>query len=256
MSALCLPGAVRALFAPQNSTVIAAGAVQPQQLFLCWVYALHIYHPLFFKTGRMDWVHHIPVYFLNTLTFSINNGDAICLQSLVMTGIPGGLDYLLQVFEGAGLMTRATYKGYCSAINNWIRAPFGAVSSYVSFLGLYHGWAFVTWWEAFVFAGLSVHAFWNPPFFGRQAIEANVVDCINRFGLPPGEIKLPYVRSLSGKPNKTPPPGYGSSKPASPMPPSKSAPYPIGADEKDHGFSKGGAPSPLSVESPIKNKVK
>ena len=45
-------------------------------------------------------------------------------------------------------------------------------------------------------------------YFGRQAIEANVVDVINRFGLQGNDqdrkkaIKLPQVRALSGKLDK------------------------------------------------------
>ena len=54
-----------------------------------------------------------------------------------------------------------------------------------------------------VLAALALHAFWNPPFFMRQAIEANVVDTINRHGLEAGTIKLPKVRALSGKEPKS-----------------------------------------------------
>ena len=217
ITALTLPGSIRALLNANNSVVIANGAYQPNALYMCWIYALHIYHPIFFKTGSMDWVHHIPVYIINTLTFSIPSGDAVCLQSLVMTGIPGGLDYLLQVLEGEGKLSRAAYKGYCSSINNWIRAPFGSVAAFISFLGLYHGWHVATIWERTVLFLLSLHAFWNPPFFCRQAVEANVIDTINRFGMVGGEIKLPKVRALSSKENRKP----GDKEPA----------YPIGAGE-------------------------
>ena len=202
ISALTLPGAVRALVHPENSTVIAAGATHPNMVYACWIYALHIYHPIMFKTGVMDWIHHVPVYILNTLTFSIPCGDFIHLQSLVMTGIPGGLDYLLQVLEGEGMLSRALYKELCSSINVWVRAPVGAISSYICFCGLYHGYAAATGWQAFVLAGLGLHALWNPPFFGRQAIEANVVDAINRHRLVGGELKLPAVRAACGKPSK------------------------------------------------------
>ena len=199
ITALTLPGALRALVHAENSTVVANGAIQPNVLYMCWIYALHLYHPLFFKTGAMDWVHHVPVYIVNTLAFSVPCGDAICLQSLVMTGIPGGLEYLLQVLEGEGLLTRAAYKGYSSSINTWLRAPFGALSAYVCFLGMYHGWARTTRGELLAHGLLGVHAAWNPPFFARQAIEANVVDVVNRFTLLGGDLKLPKIRALSSK---------------------------------------------------------
>ena len=54
------------------------------------------------RAWRQDWIHHVPVYILNTLMFSVRAGDVILLQALVMTGIPGGVDYLLPVVEGDG----------------------------------------------------------------------------------------------------------------------------------------------------------
>lgn len=41
----------------------------------------------------------------------------------------------------------------------------------------------------------GAHAIWNVHFFGRQAIEANIIDIINRFGFEAGNIKLPKVAS-------------------------------------------------------------
>ena len=232
ITALTLSGAVRALVYPASSTVVAAGAIQPNMVYACWVYALHIYHPIMFKTGVMDWIHHVPVYILNTLTFSIPCGDFIHLQGLVMTGIPGGLDYLLQVVEGEGKLSRARYKELCSSINVWVRAPFGALSSYVCLCGLYHGWAAATGWQAFVMAGLGLHALWNPPFFGRQAIEANIVDTVNRLRLVGGELKLPAVRAACGKPSK-----------AATARPLREEAYPIGSGEPKEADA--GAATPM-----------
>ena len=67
----------------------------------------------------------------------------------------------------------------------------------------------------------GVHAAWNPPYFCRQAVEANVVDVINRFSdsLTVGSIKLPKVRALSGK----------APKPAAP--PLRHEAYPVSEGE-------------------------
>jgi hypothetical protein len=46
---------------------------------------------------------------------------------------------------------------------------------------------------------------WNPPFFGRQTIEANIVDIINRFDMAGNSqdrkkaVSLGKVRALSGR---------------------------------------------------------
>ena len=224
ITALTLPGAMRALISPSTSSVIAPGRESPNALYMCWVYALHIYHPIAYKTGIMDWIHHVPVYIINTITFSVRTGDAILLQAVILTGIPGGIDYLLQVLEGEGLLNRPSYKEYCSKINVWMRAPLGVVSSYVCFLGLYTEWEHATPWTRCVLFLLALHAFWNPPFFGRQAIEANLLDAINahRLSGAPGKegLKLPKVRALCGKVPNGPTPDS--------VPPAKlGEPYPI-----------------------------
>ena len=72
-------------------------------------------------------------------------------------------------------------------------------------IGLYHQWQHVTsWFQVATMVLMGVHAMWNAPFFGRQAIEANIVDTINRFGMQGSTekgqtIRLPKVRVLSGK---------------------------------------------------------
>ena len=157
-------------------------------------------HPIFFRTGTMDWVHHVPVYVLNTLMFSVLSGPAFQFQACILTGIPGGVEYLLQVIEGEGLLSRALYKDYSSWINTHIRAPLGWLGGYICLVGWLRAWQAggASLWQSIVFVGMGVHACWNAPFFGRQAIEANIVDIVNRFALVGGELKLPKVRALSG----------------------------------------------------------
>jgi hypothetical protein len=116
-----------ALLNPAASTVPAPGKAS-SAVFMCWVYALHIYHPIFFKTTTMDWVHHVPVYILNSLMFSVRCGDAISLKCLILCGVPGGIDYLWQVLEGEGQLDRGKYKDWCASINMWMRVPLGCIS--------------------------------------------------------------------------------------------------------------------------------
>ena len=62
---LTIREACGALLNPCSSAIPLPGSAC-SSIFVGWVYALHIYHPIFFKTGLMDWVHHVPVYILNT----------------------------------------------------------------------------------------------------------------------------------------------------------------------------------------------
>ena len=223
-----------------------------------------VYHPIFFKTGIMDWVHHIPVYILNTLCFSIPSSDVLLLQALIMVGVPGGLDYLLQVFEGEGKLSRAYYKELCSEINTWCRAPLGAVGAYVCFAGLYHGWDDATYYQRFTLILLGVHAAWNPQFFCRQAVEANIVDTINRHGLVGASgkdgLRLPRIRALCGKlarsdDGKAPPEVAVRSPRREPM----DEAFPIGSGRPTRSsLNKGDgqpAASPVSVTFAEKTKV-
>mmetsp|Transcript_46601 Transcript_46601/g.151401 ORF Transcript_46601/g.151401 Transcript_46601/m.151401 type:complete len:274 (+) Transcript_46601:252-1073(+) len=198
ISALTLGGGLRALLSPQQCVSVGPDG-QPNALYMAWIYAIHIYHPLFFNTNRMDVIHHVPVYVVNTLMFSVPSVDAIHLQSLILTGVPGGLDYLLQILEGEGLLSRAAYKELCAAINTYLRAPLGTISAFACLVGVLHAGDAIGGYERCVYTLLGVHAAWNPPFFCRQAVEANVVDTVNRFGLEAGGIKLPAVRALCGK---------------------------------------------------------
>lgn len=118
--------ALDALLHPTSSTM-PTGEATPV-MYLCWIFALHVYHPVFFRTGYMDWVHHTPLYVLNLLMFCCFAGNIFCLQAFILTGLPGGLDYVLLVLEGQGWMTRAAYKDASANINQWVRGPLGFIS--------------------------------------------------------------------------------------------------------------------------------
>ena len=205
---LVLQDSVHALLHPQTSTVPLIGAESTtSQMFMCWCLAIHVYHPIFFRTGAMDWIHHVPVYILNTLMMGCLSGEVFCFQACIMTGIPGGIDYLLLVMEGEKLISRATYKSLSAYINNWFRAPLGFISGYTCLVGLYHQWdqPNITLYQRVVFTLMGIHGMWNPPFFGRQTIEANVVDVVNRFDMHGNShdrkkaVSLSKVRALSGR---------------------------------------------------------
>lgn len=209
---LTFHGAVRALLHPESSTIPltnGSGTSANSQLYICFCMAIHVYHPIFFRTGRMDWIHHTPVYILNVLLMGCLTSDVFELQAIIMTGIPGGLDYLLLVLEGEGAISRATYKSDSAYINNWFRAPVGFLSGYICLVGLLHQTSqqdtIVTNYQLFVFFFMGIHGMWNPPFFGRQTIEANIVDIINRFDMAGNSqdrkkaVSLGKVRALSGR---------------------------------------------------------
>ena len=71
------------------------------------------------------------VQFASLIPFVSKSHGASC-------GVPGGIDYALQVLEGEGKLSRAKYKDLCASINVWMRAPLGCISGYVILVGLVH----------------------------------------------------------------------------------------------------------------------
>ena len=47
ITAMVLQPAMRALLNPTSSTIVPTDGKASSALFVCWVYALHIYHPIF-----------------------------------------------------------------------------------------------------------------------------------------------------------------------------------------------------------------
>ena len=119
---ICTSGAIEGLMNPQSS-VINEKRGPEGQTYIALILALHAYHPIFFRTGRMDWIHHTPVYILCFLMLSVPSGTIFKLQSSILTGLPGGLEYVCLVLEGQKVMSRATVKHYSSMINTWFRLP-------------------------------------------------------------------------------------------------------------------------------------
>ena len=128
----------------------------------------------------MDWIHHIPVYILNILMFSTLSGPVFQLHAIILTGVPGGIEYFLLTLEGEGWLSRARVKALQSGINATIRLPLGFIGGYACLLGLYNTWAALAYWPRFVFFFMGIHACWNATFFGTMAIQAEVVDTCKR----------------------------------------------------------------------------
>jgi hypothetical protein len=213
--ALTAKSGLRAFLNPSSSTLPLPNEAPQSHYYLVWIFTLHAYHPIFFRTGAMDWIHHLPVYFCNILMFGCLSGDIFCAQSIILTGIPGGLDYLLLVMEGEGKLSRTRYKHLSAIINNWFRAPLGFISGYACLVGLVQQYESCqpTQYQSFVFTLMGIHGMWNPPFFGRQAIEANIIDTINRFELvgrasksADGKLKPIALEEVRAKSGKEPPP--------------------------------------------------
>ena len=90
--------------------------------------SLHLYHIMNKKykpsLSTEDYVHHILFAVgLGLLSLSVRWGPIQNLSVSVLTGLPGGLDYIMLVLIKLNIITKNTRKKYAILINNWLRAP-------------------------------------------------------------------------------------------------------------------------------------
>lgn len=90
------------------------------------VMALHIYHCLYFSINRQDIIHHGVMS--SVLIISMYNHDSGLFTGVTnyalffLSGLPGGIDYLLMVRVELGQMDRLREKYYNQYLNTWIRS--------------------------------------------------------------------------------------------------------------------------------------
>lgn len=81
--------------------------------------ALHIYHLTFYKIGFDEIFHHIFAIYFHF--FKLNK---MLLASLFfMTGLPGGITYLLLILVRYNFITKLTEKRISKHLNLWCRMP-------------------------------------------------------------------------------------------------------------------------------------
>lgn len=165
------------------------------------VVGLHLYHCLAFKLSADDIFHHLT--FVSTLgvmaiTVKKTSGVNIPYAIFFLSGLPGGIDYLLLTLSAHGFVSKSTQKAVYAKINLWVRGP--AMCLYV-FL----------WWTAYrtghvippyvILAAVALH-FYNGMFYTQQAIESNAIyvyrNKLIAQGLEVPEIKLANLNKPDG----------------------------------------------------------
>eukprot|EP00049_Salpingoeca_infusionum_P007561 m.123068 g.123068 ORF g.123068 m.123068 type:complete len:268 (-) comp13742_c3_seq1:572-1375(-) len=99
------------------------------------IVALHLYHIVFFRPLDMvDWVHHIVmVVWMSPLAYALAPGHLLGHGCFYVSGLPGGLDYLLLVLIKTGHVTKMQEKKWNSTIQLWIRAPGCLLHAYLTY---------------------------------------------------------------------------------------------------------------------------
>jgi hypothetical protein len=140
-------------------------------------FALHFYHIIwYYKKLRFDdWLHHILMVCLALpLSLYIPCGSLLGYSLFFLTGLPGGIDYLLLFMTRNNYLNAITEKKINNYLNLWIRAP-GCIShSTLSLVGYFilknNNVIRLTLFEFICFSFVNLSIFWNGIYFMNQVV--------------------------------------------------------------------------------------
>ena len=135
------------------------------------VVAMHFYHCIGgFQLSGADIFHHAMFVLILcglTIPFKQNGGVANNFGCFFLSGLPGGIDYVMLVLVKEGKMHKLTEKYWNRLINVWVRGP--AMSVYTTL-----GW--VSWWlgnagtpTPALFVVVALH-FFNGNYYAEMAV--------------------------------------------------------------------------------------
>eukprot|EP00758_Cryptobia_borreli_P012125 Tbor_TRINITY_DN5719_c2_g1::TRINITY_DN5719_c2_g1_i1::g.20386::m.20386 len=140
----------------------------------CCILSLHIYHILAFSLSNADIFHHIVfagVLSLGSIPVKGQIGIAMNYTCFFLSGLPGGIHYLILVLYYQGYVSRAFEKRVFTFINVYIRGP-----SMVAMATL--------WWCNYQAGNIICEEIWalfvllgfiNGQYYNQQAVESAAV---------------------------------------------------------------------------------
>jgi len=137
-------------------------------------FALHFYHiVLYFKKLRFDdWLHHIVMVLCALPLAVMTKGGSLLGHSLFyLTGLPGGIDYLLLALVRNKIIPKITEKRINNYLNLWIRCPGCIAHSTLTIIGYNMNMQYDTSYfflYSSMLTGLMV--FWNGIYFMNQVV--------------------------------------------------------------------------------------
>ena len=178
------------LHAVTNAVVVAASlpdmyralTVHPHDAFTGPAYtvvgnnamlALHFYHCVAFDVTADDVFHHVAfVLALGAWAIPLKQvvGVAMATTNFFLSGLPGGVEYVLLCLVAHGRMEKATEKRLFAALNVWLRAP-GAVWCCALGYATYAA-GNVTYVPAWVAAAAAALCYYNGAYYSGLAVES------------------------------------------------------------------------------------
>lgn len=141
--------------------------------------SLHCYHIFvyFNKLVFDDWLHHILMCCLALpIGVYLNTGSLLGHGLFYLTGLPGGINYLLLFLTRNNYMKKITQKKYNTLINLWIRSPGCIIQSILSLIFFVNNMELFNNYKFFCGILGIILPFWNGIYFMNQVVSNYAVE--------------------------------------------------------------------------------
>lgn len=138
------------------------------------VVLFHMYHIIFYynKIDFDEIVHHVWIVFTIlpvTWLYYCNIANA---SLFFMTGLPGGITYLLLVLKNMEIISSLKEKQISKHLNMWIRIPGAVIVGYIIFINSINSQSYI---EFLSLIFCTIGCFWNGIYFGSTIISSYAI---------------------------------------------------------------------------------
>jgi len=128
VAAVCVPDIINVFGNPPAALSVeycrSLGPVGCSDWPTCIIIAMHLYHMLSFKLSADDLFHHLLfVPIIGGINFCYPLGTLGNVLCFFISGLPGGIDYMMLSMVKMGKLTSYTEKRINCSINTWLRGP-------------------------------------------------------------------------------------------------------------------------------------
>ena len=149
------------------NNITMAGLLNNNKNIINMVLSIHIYHILYYnnKLRFDDWLHHIVMLgFSLPLSLQYNSGAILSHSLFFLSGLPGGIDYLLLFLSRNNIISKINKKIINYNLNLWVRCPGCTLSSYFIFKHLINT-SSLNIYNIINFSLVAGSVFWNGIYF-------------------------------------------------------------------------------------------
>jgi len=152
------------------------GCTSPWPLAI--INSVHFYHMVGgFSLTPADYFHHL--LFIPALGLPgqfLRWGPVMPSGAFFISGLPGGLSYLLLGLYKIGVISAMTEKRITANLNTWVRTPGILFTCFCMYLGAVYGVSNVPLWVVWVQATLPIY---NALYYNKQAVANYTVHYLN-----------------------------------------------------------------------------